>query len=137
MGDNIRYKIVDLNCRSILVSKNSCYSLTYLKNTIVTAAEHTLGIMVFKNLRLAEEFDRGFVFGRGQILKVIGIGYPTVPVIISKFLTLDDITKFYLNTKRYNEAVKMRSFDIIEKYPEFNFQIPEGTECYRSVKVLE
>ena len=122
----IKYKVVQYNRCSIFSPPR--YILKYKKNTTVRAMKHTLGIMVFKHLKDAENFAKECCENTHLILRVETIGRGKTPKKIcpgsrhpkNRF----DYDNFYSQLRKG----LFISHNIVTP--------PEGTICYPAVKVL-
>jgi len=119
---SIRWKIVRDDRRSFVVSRDSEYSLLYIKGTIVKEKEKGLGIMCFETEDLAKKFAVDAVsMGLAKIIKVDGIGrgkkVKWVAYIFRESMLEDYIRHFFSNQEKPRKA-------------------PKGTICYKSVEVL-
>ena len=130
MKKRIRYKVVDKNRRSCVVPTGSKYCLYYPKGAIVKAIPGSLGIMVFRTRRQAQSLaycNRGILKVRviGRKLKIVRFsGYNSDP--LSNTLMFKKFYKFIQFRKNWWHTHKVRTM-----------HIPEGTECYPAVEVLE
>lgn len=115
MTNNIYFKLVITRDRS---SAGACwpYELFYEKGNIVKAVEGSLGIFVSPTLKAAYEYA-GPLIERGTllVLKVRGIGEPTVPKYIGTHLR-----QFYNS-----------------KMEEYRMETPNDTLCFPEVEILE
>lgn len=116
----IKYKVVTIEKKSIIVPTGSKYCLTYKKG-IVKALPETIGIMVFKSLYFAKEFNTSL---HGEIIKVRPIGKKKfVPSYIVSIA--HDASETTRMIKKFNLSQSV-----------FVIPIPIGTECYEAVEIL-
>ena len=111
----ICYKVVD-DRKSCGVSYKEEYSLTYTKDSVVSAVLGSLGIFCFKTKEDAEFYiieDPP----RISIIQVEGIGEPTYPEEIGD-VTMQSVKSYY--DRKDHTMVP-----------------PQGTICFPSVRVLE
>ncbi len=117
---NVRYKVVKQDNSSCLVLDNK-YRIFYNDGEIAVAPKGTLGCMVFDSEEAARTFTRLFpkppLF---KIKRVIGIGKGIKPLGVGSYVNKLDV--FYLKYERLQ--------------PQQLSPVPEGTVCYKSVKVL-
>jgi len=121
MTGKIKYKVVTGNRKSIIIPEGSKFCLTYNKGDIIKALPETLGIMVFKSLYNANMFN----FFDGIIIKVRPIG--------KKKPTPDHIAVTYHGSRQTTQAIKKFNRSIQVRI----LPVPDGTECYDAVEVLE
>ena len=140
----IKYKVLKANRQSIIVPETSRFCLKYKKDTIVKCVKGSIGIMVFENRHDALEFSNRVQTIHNIIIKVRPIGKAkNIPVRIAAF----NIYKPYAATKNINRFNILLS--TIKYYSEsdkisaihkaawaYNI-VPQGTQCYNAVEVLE
>lgn len=121
----IRYKVVKKKSRcSAVVNGKSSYGLKYLPRTTVFAKEGTLGIMTFETLHQAANFAQHLNFSHANsyiIIAVVGIGRGNYPMQICQSAITTDLNSFYFPDSFWSRQTNP----------------PDGTLCYKSVKVLE
>jgi len=131
----IRYKVVRINFTSQHVScyATGDYQLAYIKNTIVTAEESTLGIAVFEKRYQAEDFlkkefspDRFY-----KIIRVISIGRGKRYRFVCGTQDTVNLKWFY---RRYGDdlSILLGGFPLIH-----TMKSPPGAIFYQQVKVIE
>jgi hypothetical protein len=122
----IRWKVVDKERRSCIVSQDSKYSLTYKKGHVVKADDITIGILVFKRKKDAEAFF-GFtsIAEEGEkIIKVRTFERGKRPKRLCSVDEMDAIYEKILHKKGTSEDL-------------FTFRtVPKGTLAYPRVEVL-
>lgn len=119
-----KYKVVDNVGGSCVITPNSKFYLEYEKDTHVKALEGTLGVMLFKNKKLAIAF---LDMPKKQLIKrVIPVGKATVPIKVSRMAGSD------VDMQEFNEAIANG------KYPKrLCCDPPKGTVCYPEVIVVD
>jgi len=125
----IRWKIIGQEDRQSASIKTEEFTLRYPVGAVVTAAPDTLGIMVYTRKRDAVKFMqklKGSMFlwcrRKLKIVRVQGIGRGTKPLRISQCLDRTSLRIFY-----WKAAASWSS----PGAP------PQGTICYKQVKVLD
>ncbi len=121
---NIKYKVV------IEQSRKSCfappgYTKTYKKGAKVKAKKGTLGLMVFKTRKQAEDF----IFPQSYDLQIIRVECFTrgrKPIRVAG-----------INYKILARVKAFDSFYSIERYYYYLTVAPEGTLCYSEVRVID
>lgn len=135
--DDIRgtkvYRIVSKDRRSIMLPTASAFSLHYEAGKITEAINHTFGIFCFRTLVFARTFfDRYHRATAGDmVIRVLGIGTPVYPDIISALTTLDDyiLYDFYENRRIGGWLNSRRRYALIRPSTD--------TICFPQVFVLE
>ena len=117
----IKYKVVTIDRKSIIVPQTSKFCLTYNKGNIVKALPGTLGVLVFKSLHDALQFN---IF-QGKIIKVRPIGRMK-PTPFNVAVTFHGALQTTIAIKAYNSSGQVKMLPI-----------PQGTQCYNTVEVLE
>lgn len=130
---NIKYKCLDWD-------RGSCYAggphyLKYIKGTKVQAIKDSLGIMVFKTRRDAEEFASWHSKAAG-IIRVKCSGRGRVPKVISSSQVGRNIQRFYEKLKKYGLPVNRLFIEGSLRIGGMQ-EAPRGTICYQEVEVLE
>lgn len=120
----VRWKVVRISPDGIPIScvaKGDKYRKNYIKGEVVRATKGTLGIMTFNTYENARRFmiDAGIC----KILKVLPIGKGKVVDCICDFYSEEWLDKFYENSSDFSYLGTTH--------------VPEGTICYKAVKVIE
>jgi len=117
-----KYKVVNLDRKSIVTAKFNKYSLEYKKGHIVSAIDNTVGIFCFKtkneaisymNKDFNPEFDSNYM-----IIKVLPMKKGKTPKYVADAFNQDCINEFYCAGKWSTVPQK-------------------GTVCYPEILVLE
>ena len=120
------YKVVTVAARrSGVLAASSPYSLIYTKHEIVTARPDTLGIFCFTSINQARRFA-DMVRGMGfyEVIKVLGIGFPSYPTAIPNTVDTHGLNYYYRTL-------------LAETVPPLLQSPPPKTVCFPSVLVLE
>ena len=126
----LAYKLVTKKRESCFVHGTE-HSLIYNKDAVVVAPENTVGIFCFDSVENLRKFQK--MTGHGTIiLKVNGIGKPRHPRFIPTF---------YSDIESYHRSIKLNGYRKTAfrntLYGEELVESPQGTLCFRKVKVLE
>ena len=132
MKKRIRYKVIK-DRKSCKVPAGSKYSLEYKKG-IVKAVPGSFGIMVFKTLYDAQCFHMPDT----EIIKVRPIGRRRKITVFASCVgnatkNTANFNKFY---KIYNLKKRYKKWFVFFDIDDFLYP-PKGTECYKSIEVLE
>ena len=117
----IRWKVTNLSRESLIVLYCR-YKRIYNEGMTIRAESNSLGLMTFKRKKDAIKFAKRISFGRKvyyKILKIQSIGRGFVPKKISMSVSIESLNYFY-------------SDDLSRQ----SCPPPDGTICYKSIKVL-
>lgn len=129
MPSKIRYKVVNKNRQSCVIDDLG-YILSYGKDSIVEAKDDTLGVFCFKRKKDAEKFKG--TNGSQKIIRALPLSRGKVPKSIFRFYTIEqDYQSCIIYNIDYNNLPKNFYNN------ESKMDIPNGTICYKKVKVLD
>ncbi len=116
------YKVVWKDDRSSLAITSRKYERYYLSGEVVEAEAGSLGVMCFETLQQAQDFA-GHAVGANweeccEIITVKPIGSGLKPPYVSRLVFEDELDAFYKGKGRVSKS-------------------PQGTICFRGVKVIE
>ena len=140
----IKYKVLKINRTSIIIPTGCKFELSYDIGDIVKCIKGSIGIMVFKSAYYALDFANACSRTSNIVIKVKPIGrmmktpikivefhiYESVSAdkMISEYNALIPSIKYY---SAENKRIALARHNI-----RFN-KVPDGTECYPAVEVLE
>jgi hypothetical protein len=141
-----KWKVVNKKDRGSIFARCDGFKKYYGPGRIVEETPDSVGIMVFRTKRDAENFlIRSGKFDTGEIIKVTPIGKakivknicvtPTNKKVMEKYYKLVEQMKMYERNK--DSYSLRRGYDIYNQIGLMSGEIPDGTQCYPAVKVLE